>query len=284
MSITTAATAPTTRNGLTTSEVAHWRIHGWVAVPDFLCPDEVAILRQELAALQTAGLLRNVHTTGDGETRSSTAFNLQICPVGPHSRPIRALAYAGKVRTAAIDLLGDSAVQQLDQIFLKPAQHGVGTGWHTDNAYFRSAAVEAGTGMWIALHDAHRANGTMRILPGSHRRDLPHVRDGASDHHITCAASVDETESLTIELPAGGALFFNYGIAHATGANSTMAERAGLALHFVQEAQFNGGGAKSSAEAWKRRVGADGDGGCAAHGEDLRGVWESLVSDFASSY
>jgi len=273
-----SSTAPATRTSLTAAEIAHWREHGWVAIPTFFNAGEVAVLQAELKALQEAGKLRNVVTEGDGTSYSTTCFNLQICPVGTHSRPIRALAYAAKVRSAITGLLGDTAIQHLDQIFLKPARHGAGTNWHTDNAYFASSVVEAGTGMWIALHDATRANGTMRILPGSHRQELAHRRDGGSDHHITCADAVDETKAHYVELPAGGVLFFNYGVAHATGANTTERERAGLALHFIQQAHLVGDHFfATSANAWQRRIGADSDGGKAVHGEDLRGVWEGLA-------
>jgi len=277
MSTATAA-APITRTGLTATEAAHWREHGWVAVPDFFSPAEIAVLRGELEALKQAGKLRNVATIGDGKTHSTSSFNLQICPVGPHSRPIRALAYAAKVRAAITTLLGETAIQHLDQIFLKPGRHGVGTNWHTDNAYFRSSVVAAGTGMWIALHDATRANGTMQIIPGSHRAELAHRRDGGSDHHITCADAIDSASARHIEMPAGGVLFFNYGVAHATGPNTTDHERAGLALHFVQESHLSkDDGWSTRQDAWKRRIATGGDGGKAVHGEDLRGVWEDTV-------
>lgn len=174
----------TTRTGLTATESAHWHQHGWVAVPDFLDGAEVAILQAEIRALQAANKLRNVATSNDGKSVSTTAANLQLCPIGPHSRPIRALAYAGKVTRAIDSLIGPSAVQHLDQVFLKPARHGAGTNWHTDNAYFNSTIVEAGTGMWIAVQAANHANGTMRILPGSHRQDWAHRRDLGSDHHV----------------------------------------------------------------------------------------------------
>lgn len=265
----------TIRTGLTAAETAHWKNEGWVAVPDFLSAAEVAVLQGEVAALQAAGRLRNVHTAGDGSTHSTTAFNLQICPVGPHSRPIRALAYAAKVRAAITGLLGDRVVQHLDQIFLKPAHHGVGTSWHADNAYFRSDVVAAGTGMWLAVHPANRDNGTMTIIPGSHHRELVHRRDPGSDHHITCTDSIDPAQALPIELPAGGALFFNYGVVHSTGPNRTGSDRAGLALHFVDPAHLVAGGFSDAAG---RPVGAACDGGLAHYGEDLRGVWESTVS------
>jgi phytanoyl-CoA hydroxylase len=266
------------RTGLTSTESAHWHQHGWVAIPDFFDSREIALLQGEILALQAGGKLRNVSTTGDGKTVSTAAANLQLCPVGPHSRPIRALAYAGKVSRAIESLIGSSAVQHLDQVFLKPARHGAGTNWHTDNAYFQSDLVEAGTGMWIAVQAANRANGSMRIIPGSHRQTWAHRRDLGSDHHITCADAVDVDQAIDIILPAGGVLFFNYGIAHATGGNGTDADRAGLALHFVQEGHAPAGdhffltdGNRAS-----RRIVKGGDGGVAVYGEDLRGVWESL--------
>jgi len=68
----------------------------------------------------------------------------------------------------------------------------------------------------------------MRIIPGSFKEEYEHVRDPESNHHIRCYPP--EERAVTIELPAGGVLFFAYGVAHCTGANNTDKERAGLAL------------------------------------------------------
>lgn len=277
--------SPSVRTGLSAAESAHWHQHGWVAVPDFFDADEIAILRDEVTRLQSIGRLRNVATEGDGVTTSTRVMNLQLCPIGPHSRPIRALGYAGKVASAICSLLGPTACQAQDQVFLKPARHGAGTNWHTDNAYFKSDIVAAGTGMWIAIHDASRANGTMKIIPGSNRREFAHERDPGSDHHITCAKVIDDREAFHVEMPAGGVLFFNFGIAHATGGNRTDSDRAGLALHYVREHamvdsphHFLNGKHHAS-----RRVVTGGDGGAAIFGEDLRGVWEALISSPATA-
>jgi ectoine hydroxylase-related dioxygenase (phytanoyl-CoA dioxygenase family) len=273
-----SVTADARRLGLTAAEISHWQEHGHVAVPDFFTPDETALLQEEVRVLQRAGRLRNVATSGDGRTASTTAANFQVCPVGPHSRPIRALAHARTVTAAITSLIGPTAVLHLDQIFLKPARQGVGTGWHTDNAYFRSRLVEAGTGLWIAVHAAHRENGTMRLIPGSHRAQWAHRRDPGSDHHVTCVDAVDPDQAMDIELPAGGALFFNYGVVHSTGGNQTDADRAALALHFVREEEVPADDrfVLSPEDMSSRRL-FGGDGGWAVHGEDLRGVWESLT-------
>jgi len=275
---TATQSAPST--SLTPAQISAWKRDGFVAVPGFFDAGETRALQAEVRRLQAAGKLRNVATIGDGRTTSTTVFNMQLCPAAPHSPLIRALPFSRKVVGAVTALLGDEVLLYLDQIFLKPGQHGVGTNWHTDNAYFQSRESTAGTGMWIAIHDANRANGTMAVIPRSHALDLTHERDPGSDHHITCAKAVDPADEVVVELPAGGVLFFNWGIAHRTGGNATDHDRAALAYHFVDERRkpenwstsYAGGtappvlagrGASSAAREW---------------GSDQTGVFDRLVA------
>lgn len=204
---------------------------GYCIVPDMFSKQEVAAMCAELDRFKRDGLLRNVATEGDGQTHSTDKLNLQICPIAPKSTFYRALPFHLKVIVTVGHLIGNPFVFYLDQIFLKPSKQGQGTSWHQDNAYFKISNPSKGVGMWVALHDATLENGTLHIVPGSHTQRFPHERDPNSDHHIRC--TIDESRALPIELPAGGAVFFNFGIAHSTKANQTDKERAGLALHFL---------------------------------------------------
>lgn len=269
---------------LTPAQLAHYRSEGFVIVPDYFTAMEVAALQAEVARLQTEGLLRNVCTNGDGKTRSDNVFNLQICPIELKSTMIAALPWRPGVPEVIGQLLGGDSVQHLDQIFLKPGKHGVGTNWHCDNAYFHAADPRHGVGMWCAVHTATRANGTMRFIPRSHLRIWDHVRDGGSDHHITCAAEVDVTQEVLVEVPAGGVAFFNYGVVHATGPNTTEHVRAGLALHFMhgehlaaQDMHFK----DRDLSTLRWLSGPRLDGGKAFHGVDLRGEWQRQVATLA---
>lgn len=217
--------------GFTPEQVTQFKTQGWVAVPDFWSAEEVAGMRIELDRLKAEGLLRNVATDGDGKTHSNTKANLQLCPMAPHSRFFRAMPFAPQIKTALTQLLGDNATLHLDQVFLKPGKHGAGTNWHQDNAYFKIPDPLTGTAIWTAVHDATIANGTMRVIPGVFNQKLEHTRDPESDHHIRCYP--DESKAVTVELPAGGALFFCYGTPHSTGPNQTENERAGVAIHFL---------------------------------------------------
>jgi ectoine hydroxylase-related dioxygenase (phytanoyl-CoA dioxygenase family) len=216
---------------LSEKQVQDFKKHGYTLAPHFFNDREVRAMRLELERFQREGLLRNVATDGDGKSHSQTKANLQICPIWSKSRLFRAVPFANKSIAAVRRLIGDPVVQQLDQIFLKPARSGAPTNWHQDNSYFNIADPLKGTAMWIALHDANEANGTIRIVPDSHLTALEHKRDSDSDHHIRCWP--DESKAVLCELKAGGVAFFCYGTPHATGPNRSDQDRAGLALHFL---------------------------------------------------
>jgi phytanoyl-CoA hydroxylase len=259
----------------TDEQIRQFREEGWVAVPGFWSPREIEAMRAELDRLKENGKLRNVATEGDGKTHSTTKFNLQLCPMWPHSDFFRAMPFAPKVAEAVRQLIGDPVLLHLDQVFLKPGKHGAGTNWHQDNAYFQISDPLKGTALWTAVHDATIANGTMHIVPGSFRERYEHGRDPDSDHHIRCYP--DESRAIPVELPAGGVLFFAYGTAHCTRGNTTETERAGVALHFINGSVT--GHARGGFEPGKRPflTGPEATGGEKEYGVRVAGTWEPEV-------
>lgn len=260
---------------LTSANIQQFKTDGFTLVPEFWTPREVAAMRQELANLVSAGLLHNVSTTGDGKTHSKTVQNLQICPIWHKSNFFRAAAFAPKVIEAVTALIGEPVIQQLDQIFLKPARAGAPTNWHQDNAYFKIADPMLGTAVWSALHDANAANGTIRLIPGSHREVYEHSRDPESDHHIRCYPP--EERAVLAELPAGGVAFFCYGVAHATGPNRTDKERAGLALHFLRTDYAPAELIADDRNERPHLTGPRATGGLKEYGAVIAGTWEREV-------
>ena len=237
----------------------------------------MSVIQAELARLQADGLLRNVVPGAEEEATLQRLQNLQICPLSPHSEVFRSLPYSDKVRESVHALLGEVFSLHLDQIFLKPARHGAGTSWHQDDSYFGTGEPTAGVGMWIAVHDASVANGTMHIVPGSHVKALEHGRDPGSDYHIRC--QIDETTAniVPVEMKAGGALFFNFGVAHCTKANETDQQRAGLALHFLR-ASFTGVARAGRTDAFGPLWGPEYDAGQSAWGAPQDEAWAGYVS------
>jgi ectoine hydroxylase-related dioxygenase (phytanoyl-CoA dioxygenase family) len=188
----------------------------------------------------------------------------------------RAMPFAPKVVAAVSQLIGDPVLLHLDQVFLKPGRHGTGTNWHQDNAYFKISNPLRGTALWTAVHDATIANGTIRLIPGSFRTSYEHRRDPDSDHHIRCWPPEDD--AIAVELPAGGVVFFAYGVAHCTGGNTTDKERAGVALHFINGSVDQE--AVSGFEPGRRPhlTGSGSTGGLAEYGVQVAGTWDDEVA------
>ena len=261
---------------LSHDQITHFKNHGYIAVPDFFAPREVRAIQAEVERFKREGLVRNVATEGDGETPSTTKANLQLIPLYDKSDLIRALPFDEKITVAVSQLIGTPFILHLDQMFLKPAGHGIGTDWHQDNAYFKIDDPLKGTAMWVAVHDATIENGTIHVVHDSFKEEYPHDRDPYSDHHIHC--QVPEERAVPIELKAGDVVFFCYGTAHATKANTTNRERAGLAFHFLHTACVDR--AKLIGE--RRRgqpilVGPETTGGQAEYGVRVAETWEREI-------
>jgi ectoine hydroxylase-related dioxygenase (phytanoyl-CoA dioxygenase family) len=232
-------------------------------------------MQDELERFKQEGLVRNVATEGDGTTHSDTKKNLQLCPTWPHSPRFKALPFTEKVVSAISELIGDPARLRLDQVFLKPARDGAGTNWHQDNAYFQVNDPMRGVAMWVAVHDATIANGTMHMIPGQQYEKLEHTRDPHSDHHIRCYP--DESQEVPCELEAGGVVFFAYGTPHCTKGNNTDKDRAGLAYHFVHADHPTH---DNNPAPMPYLSGDLAKGGVEEYGEDQRGKWEQMVAEF----
>ncbi|MCE9590983.1 MAG: phytanoyl-CoA dioxygenase family protein [Planctomycetes bacterium] len=266
---------------LTPQQIEQFRTQGYLVVPDLFSTPEVHAMQAEVERFKREDKFRNVATDGDGKTHSSKQRNLQICPTYKISNFFRALPFDPKVVEAVSGLIGDPFLLHLDQIFLKPAGDGMGTNWHQDNAYFKIADPLKGTAMWIAVHDATVANGTLRVIPNMFREELPHERDPMSDHHIRCYP--DETHAQVCEVKAGGVVFFCYGTPHSTAANHTDKDRAGFAYHFLHESVAAG-------TSYGDRILADGrdynpfltgpkaSGGLKEYGSTVAGTWPIEVA------
>ena len=205
---------------------------GYIIRKNFFSNEEVKILQFETEKLFKAGKFKNVATAED-QTESFSKKNLQLIPLFEHSRIFRSLPYQKKVVKAISELIGDPYILHTDQIFLKPANNGIGTSWHQDNSYFKIDDPLKGVALWIAINDANLENGSMRLIPGLHMKLLDHERDPNSNHHIRCFPQ--EENAKVIELKAGGAIFFCYGVPHCTAANFSNKDRAGVAYHYIHE-------------------------------------------------
>ncbi len=116
---------------MTPEQVSQYNEVGYTTVPGFFALSEVAALKREVDRWVVQGLPRDVSIP-------AAKKNLQLIPLWPHSRLFRALPFHPKVQAAVSALLEDPVVKILDQMFYKPARHGLGTNWHTTTPTSRS--------------------------------------------------------------------------------------------------------------------------------------------------
>jgi ectoine hydroxylase-related dioxygenase (phytanoyl-CoA dioxygenase family) len=214
---------------LTPAQLAQYVDLGYLVVPDLFDADEAAAMRFELERMHRSGRFWDASLQPDG---SPAGVNLHCMGMGERSPLFGALMLEPRMVALARELVGDPLVFQQDQILLKPARVGRGTGWHQDNAYFGHPDPTRGVGIWIAIHPATIANGTMQVIPRSHRAAVRHALAGGTAY-LQEAAEVCEGEAVAIELAPGGALLFNNGVLHCTKDNLSDAPRAAIALHYV---------------------------------------------------
>jgi phytanoyl-CoA hydroxylase len=96
------------------------------------------------------------------------------------------------------------------------------TSWHQDNRYWRFDRPDL-VSVWLALGDEYEANGSLMLIPGSHRMNLDL---GRFDSHIFFRTDLEENREMiesavTTELKAGDVVFFHSLTLHAAGMNRT---------------------------------------------------------------
>ncbi len=192
---------------------------GWVLLPRFLAPAEVAKLgsRAEAVALGPEhGACVRPHNRLLPLRWSDPAVATALMPAHWRERLARAVA--------ATDLRWISGY-----VSVKPAFSGA-LPWHQDwwcwlhPVTMRRAPAQIVVACYLSATDA--GNGALRIVPGSHRRRMP-------AHDLANGDGEDLPEQLTIPAEPGDAIAMDYRLLHGTHANATAARRDAVLLNFA---------------------------------------------------
>lgn len=149
--------------------------------------------------------------------------------------------------------LGDTAYFFFDQYAVKGPEGGLPFAWHQDSAYVVAHGGPADhlpyLTRWCPLDDVTAENGTVRVIPGSHKRGIiAHARqEGTGDlaahvdaEGIHSATHVD-AEGIAIEAAAGSVVAFSSLLLHATGANRSPRPRRVYLAQYTAEAMLDPG-------------------------------------------
>jgi len=216
---------------LSSDEVAHYRREGYV-VPRFALPAaQVATMREALDELlrRNPGVrpekLVSAHVEGDnGEGVQGVADFL-------------ALARDPEIVDLVSGVIGDDVILWGCHVFCKPAGEGFETPWHQDGHYWPIRPLATCTA-WVALEPSTRANGCLRVIPGSHAGRLlhEHLHEDRQDLTLNqrlAAGSFDEAQAVDIELQPGQMSLHDVYMIHGAAANRSGQRRTGVALRYM---------------------------------------------------
>ena len=133
-------------------------------------------------------------------------------------------------------VLGQDILVEATVVFYKPPRDAGYVSWHQDSAYsdwHLTPTVSA----WIALTASHRANGCMRVVPGSHKQGLlahSNSRDGANLLFRGERVAVgDESRAVDVVLRPGEMSLHHSTIVHGSNPNTSDEPRVGFIVRYV---------------------------------------------------
>ena len=147
------------------------------------------------------------------------------------------LAAHPKVLDAVESILGPNVLIWGSRWFPKQPGDRSYVAWHQDATYWGLDPPNLVTA-WIALTESTRANGCLRVVPGTHLDPLRPQRetndpDNALSRGQEIAVEVDESQAVDLQLQSGELSLHHVGIVHSSQANSSNKPRIGIAVRYL---------------------------------------------------
>lgn len=135
-------------------------------------------------------------------------------------------------------LLGSNILCDGTLVFYKPPRDSSYVTWHQDSVY-SGWNLTPSTSAWIALTPSHRANGCMRVIPGSHKEGLLNHNNILDDPNVLNRRAervnkvVDEAQAIDVVLEPGEISLHHSTIIHGSNSNMSDEPRIGFIARFV---------------------------------------------------
>jgi ectoine hydroxylase-related dioxygenase (phytanoyl-CoA dioxygenase family) len=216
---------------LTAAELAKYRDDGYVVPELRLAPARIDALREVLDRL----IRDNPHIRP--ERLVSAHIEGQNSEGVRGSRAFLDLAHDDAILDLISDVIGPDIILWGCQIFCKPGGDGMEVPWHQDGQYWPIRPLATCT-VWLALDPSTRANGCLRVIPGSHRGRIlhPHLTEDRKDLVLTQRAAdgtFDESTAADIELEPGQMSLHDVYMIHGSAPNRSPQRRAGVAIRYM---------------------------------------------------
>src|SRR5713101_2272333 len=137
---------------------------------------------------------------------------------------------------AVSDVLGPNLLVYSSSFFNKEPHDPTYVSWHQDAHYWGLSSGDVITA-WVAFADSTTENGAMRVVPGTHLVDLPHVDTFAENNMLSrgqeVAVDLGDRGWVELTLQAGEASLHHVGIVHGSEPNRSDGRRVGFAIRYM---------------------------------------------------
>lgn len=131
-------------------------------------------------------------------------------------------------------LLGDVVLWRTN--FFRKLPGGAEIPWHQDWNYWPLEAAVV-VSAWIAIDDVDVENSAPQFIPGTHKRQIPHLRVPKGSKlafgEMADPAQIDTTKAVDMVMRAGEFVLFNERTLHHSHENRSQRRRLGLALRYI---------------------------------------------------
>jgi non-heme Fe2+,alpha-ketoglutarate-dependent halogenase len=209
----------------------------------YLCP--IRVLSPEQAAV------------GRGQLESAEAANGGPLQGAMKQKPhllftwLDQLVRNQSVLDAVEGVIGPNILCWASSFFTKEANDPKYVSWHQDLTYWGLEPADIVTA-WIALSPSTPESGCMRVVPGSHKREvLPHIETFAEHNLLSrgqeIQVEVDEHQAKDLILAPGEMSLHHVKLIHGSGPNRADDRRIGFAIRYVPTYVRQTAGAEDSA-------------------------------------
>jgi phytanoyl-CoA hydroxylase len=231
---------------LNDSQVKQYQNDGFIHVPGFLDPAEVAELKG--AVVETARSMGKKKVAGEGndmkdngEDYYSKVFTQRL-NLWKINDTIKRYMLSPELGKMAARLAGIDGIRVWHDQTLIKEPFANPTAWHLDNPYWSFYSRDA-ISIWIALEDATPYNGCMCFIPGTHKLatfDNAGIGQNMADL-FKIYPEMGKIDPVPVPMKAGDCSFHNGLVAHGAGANMTRGRRIAMTCAYMPEGStFNG--------------------------------------------
>lgn len=203
-------------NILTAQEIAFFHKNGYLGPIAACTPEEMTLIRAEIE--------RDVLATPGPNPKNKLQSRHMDQPV----------VYDLATRPAILErmkcLYGQDLILWATFFFVKEPG-GKEIPWHQDLNYWPLEPV-INISAWIAIDPATVENSCVRIIPGSHKKVLPHTTspDGMAFQEMADLNFFDPSKAINMELKPGEFFLFNEKLLHQSNPNHSQKRRMGMTV------------------------------------------------------